>query len=69
VHFRQLTIQFFNPTYQIEDDGSTREIDSKIASQSLHATKLKHNTTRQQRFISATIQRLYKSSLDQVYYQ
>src|SRR5436190_12984642 len=65
MHFCQLAIQLLNPSDQVENDRSARKIDAQVTPQPLHATKLDHRTSRQQRFICWTLECLDQASLHQ----
>ena len=65
VHFRQLAIQLFDPSDQVENDRGPGKVDAQVSPQPLHATKLNHRTSRHQRFICWTIERLNQALLHQ----
>jgi hypothetical protein len=49
VHLSKLTIQLLDPTDQIEDDGSAREVDAEVTSKSLHTSKTNDCAMRKKR--------------------
>jgi hypothetical protein len=65
LRFRQLAIQLFNPSDEVENDCGAGKVHTEIAPQSLHSSNPDYRTSRYEWFISFCIDRLNQSLLDQ----
>src|SRR5689334_19215562 len=65
VHFRQLAIQLFDPSDQVENDRGPGKVDAQVSPQPLHATKLDHRASRHHWFLRSAVERFNQPLLDQ----
>src|SRR6185369_5483937 len=65
VHFRQLAIQLFDPSDQVENDRGPGKIDAQVSPQPLHATKLNYRASRHHWFLGSAVERFNQPFLHQ----